>query len=170
MVYRKEVAEDLVQDTFLSAIKAKSGFKQKSMERTWLTTILKNKIVDYYRKKSTQSEIVIGQDDNDEKQDYFFETEGSRKGMWKTDARPTLWNTDYQTPVEKIEFYTILNNCLDKLPEQWAAVFTLKNMEDFSSKEICKEMNISSSNYWVIMHRSKLQLRECMEKNWLKER
>jgi len=169
-VHKKEVAEDLVQDTFVSAIKAKTGFLQKSTERTWLTSILKNKIIDYYKKKSTQSEITIGSDKDDEKQDYFFETEGSRKGMWKTDMRPESWNTDYQTPVEKIEFYTILNNCLDKLPKQWAAVFTLKNMEDFSSKEICKELAIGSSNYWVIMHRAKLQLRECMEKNWFTEK
>ena len=131
---------------------------------------MKNKIIDYYKKKSTSSEILIGQDDDYEKQDYFFETEGSRKGMWKTETRPESWNTDYQTPVEKTEFYTILNKCLDKLPEQWGAVFTLKNMDDYSSGEICKELNISSSNYWIIMHRARLKLRECMSKNWFAEK
>ena len=169
-VYKKEVAEDLVQDTFVSGIKAKSGFQQKSTERTWLTSILKNKIIDYYKKKSTQREVSIGTHEDDEKQDYFFEAEGSRKGMWNAGARPEPWDTDYQAPVEKIEFYTILNNCLDKLPEQWAAVFTLKNIEDFDANEICKELNISSSNYWVIMHRAKLHLRECMGKNWFAEK
>ncbi|MBN4062131.1 sigma-70 family RNA polymerase sigma factor [Bacteroidales bacterium AH-315-I05] len=169
-VHKKEVAEDLVQDTFVSAIKAKDSFQQKSTERTWLTSILKNKIIDYYKKKSTQSEISIGADEDSENPNTFFETEGSRQGMWQVDARPGFWDTDYKTPVEKIEFYTILNQCLENLPEQWAAVFTLKNMEDFDAQEICKELNISSSNYWVIMHRSKLQLRDCMSKNWFAEK
>lgn len=165
-VHSKEVAEDLVQDTFLSAIKSKSSFQQKSTERTWLTSILKNKIIDFYKKKSTQKEVSVGTNDDDEKHNRYFEAEGGRKGMWNIGARPEHWNTDYQTPVEKGEFYIVLNSCFDKLPKQWAAVFTLKNMKDLNSKEVCKELKISSSNYWVIMHRARLQLRECLEKNW----
>jgi len=166
-VHRQEVAEDLVQDTFVSAIKAKESFQHKSTERTWLTSILKNNIIDYYKKKSTQSEITMGKDENeDEKQDYFFEAEGSRGGMWIAESRPNYWNTDFQIPIEKKEFYTILNKCLDKLPGKWGAVFTLKNIQDLSASQICKELDISSSNYWVIIHRAKLQLRACMEKNW----
>lgn len=168
-VHKKELAEDLVQDTFVSAIKAQSSFQQKSTERTWLTSILKNKIIDHYKKRSTQRELSVGTKDNDAELETFFEAEGSMKGRWKVSARPEIWNTEYQTPVEKDEFYTILNNCLDKLPKQWAAIFTLKNMEDFDAKEICKELNISSSNYWVLMHRAKLQLRACMGKNWFAE-
>jgi len=158
-VHSKELAEDIVQDTFLSAVRASDGFKGRSSERTWLTSILKNKIIDHYKKKSTQNEVA------DEKGNYF-ETEGSRKGMWSIGGRPKPWDTDYQTPVEKAEFYEILNNCIGNLPDDWGAVFSLKNLEGLDAKEICKELNITSSNYWVIMHRAKLQLRDCMEKNW----
>ncbi|MCH7534252.1 MAG: sigma-70 family RNA polymerase sigma factor [Bacteroidetes bacterium] len=159
-------AEDLVQDTFVSALNSMDNFKGNSTERTWLTSILKNKIIDFYRKKSNQNEVHIGIKDSDESNSDFFETEGGRKGMWTTDARPNFWNTDFSTPVESKEFYQILKSCMSKLPDQWSSVFALKNMEDLSSKEICKELNISTSNYWVIIHRAKLQLRKCMEMNW----
>ena len=167
-VRNKELAEDLVQETFLSAVKAAKQFKGQSTERTWLTSILKNKVIDHWKKKSTQNEVVIGTEEDDNSN--YFENEGSRKGMWSMDARPKAWNTDYQTPVEQAEFYEILNGCIGKLPETTGTVFSMKNMEDMDAKEICKELNISSSNYWVLMHRAKLQLRECMEKNWFTDK
>jgi len=167
-VKSSEIAEDLVQDTFMSALKSIKNFNGKSGERTWLTSILKNKIIDHYRKKSNQCEILINERSEDyDNSDHFFETEANKRGTWTSEARPNVWNFEDRTPVENKEFYEILQSCLGKLPESWAAVFSLKNIEDFNSKEICKELNISSSNYWVIMHRSKLQLRECMEKNWM---
>lgn len=161
-------AEDLVQDTFVSAIKSKAGFKGNSTEKTWLTSILKNKIIDFYRKKSNQNEIVLGRNAEEENSvNDFFEMEGSKKGTWTSEGRPDFWSKDLSTPVENKEFYEILKGCLGNLPDQWESVFTLKNMEDLSAKEICKELDISSSNYWVIIHRAKLQLRKCMETNWV---
>ena len=79
------------------------------------------------------------------------------------------WKKDLQTGVEKDEFNLILKNCLGKLPEKTSAVFILKNMEDLESDEICKELQITPSNYWVLMHRAKLQLRECIELNWFRK-
>ena len=165
-VYVKELAEDLVQDTFLSAVKSFGQFQKKSAIRTWLTSILKNKIIDHYKKKSTQNEVGQEHDPENSNQEEYFNS----SGRWHEATRPKLWDTDFQTPVEKSEFYEVLNKCLEHLPTQWSAVFALKNIDDLDSKEICKELGISSSNYWVIMHRSKLELRKCMGKNWFNEK
>ena len=165
-INRQDVAEDLVQDTFFSALKAKDTFQFNSSEKTWLIAILKRKIIDYYRKKSTQNELnIFDKNTKDDFMNHFFEADG-RTDHWTDANSPHDWGKDFETKVESDEFYTILKNCLGKLPEKWAAVFTLKNMEDLDSEEICKELQIAPSNYWVIMHRAKLQLRECMDINW----
>jgi RNA polymerase sigma-70 factor (TIGR02943 family) len=167
-VNNTEEARDLVQDTFLSALKAKDSFRHESNEKTWLVSVLKNKIIDYYRKKSTQSmqesldkhQIAGGYND-------YFNEDGNHAGHWSDAAEPkTGYNAAYQQ-LENKEFYDILNRCLGVLPQKWAAIFRLKNMEDVETDDICKELNITPSNYWVMMHRAKLQLRQCMETNWL---
>jgi RNA polymerase sigma-70 factor (ECF subfamily) len=166
-ISRQDIAEDIVQDTFFSALKAKDTFLSNASEKTWLISILKRKIIDHYRKKSTQNELNIF--DNNTKDDFmnhFFESEGKHEGHWKDNATPKEWKKNFETAVESNEFHEILNKCLGKLPEKWAAVFTMKNMDDLESEEICKELHITPSNYWVLMHRAKLQLRECMEVNY----
>jgi RNA polymerase sigma-70 factor (TIGR02943 family) len=166
-INRQEIAEDLVQDTLASAWKARDTFMFNASEKTWLISILKRKIIDHYRKKSTQNELnIFDKETGDGPTDNFFSTEESYDGHWNNGAAPKKWNSDFETPVESEEFYNILKGCLGKLPEKWAAVFTMKNMDDLDTEEICKELGITPSNYWVIMHRAKLQLRECMEKNW----
>jgi RNA polymerase sigma-70 factor (ECF subfamily) len=165
-INKREVAEDLVQETFLSALKAKDSFLGNASEKTWLISILKRKIIDHYRKKSTQNELnIFDKDVKDDFMNHFFDTEG-KEGHWSNASPPGEWKNDFATDVDKEEFNSVLSNCLGKLPEKTAAVFTLKNMEDLTSEEICKELGISPSNYWVLMHRAKLQLRECIEKNW----
>lgn len=169
-VNKRETAEDLVQETFLAAYKAKDSFLQEASEKTWLIAILKRKIIDYYRKKSTQNELnVFDRNTNDNFINHFFETESRNEGHWADTASPTLWSKTFETEVEAGEFNNILKNCLSKLPEKYRAVFVLKNMEDLDSEEICKELNITASNYWTLMHRAKLQLRECLEKNYFKQ-
>ena len=170
-INRRDVAEDLVQDTFLSALKAKDTFRNESSEKTWLIAILKRKIIDYYRKKSTQNELnTLDRDNKDDFINHFFESGGQQDGHWTNAAAPTPWNNDFETSVNRDEFQLVLKNCLGKLPEKWSAVFTMKNMDDLDSDEICKELQIAPSNYWVIMHRAKLQLRECMEMNWFEKK
>lgn len=166
-VRRQEVAEDLVQDTLLSAYKAKDTFLFNASEKTWLISILKRKVIDYYRKKSTQNELNVF--DREEKSDFmnhFFESDGRNTDHWTENGSPQNWRKDFETPVESNEFNEILSSCLGKLPPKLSAVFTLKVMDDLDSEEVCKELNITPSNYWVMMHRAKLQLRECLEKNW----
>jgi RNA polymerase sigma-70 factor (TIGR02943 family) len=167
---KQEVAEDLVQDTFFSALRARDSFLNNASEKTWLVSILKRKVIDYYRKKSTQNELNIfdrpakGEEGSN---DYFFQDKTAAvPGHWAESAVPLTWKKDFETSVESDEFYDIVKNCMTKLPEKTAAAFTLKNMDGLDTDEICKELNITPSNYWVMMHRAKLILRHCMEQNW----
>lgn len=162
------LAEDLVQDSFLSALKALGQFKGESNEKTWLISILKNKIIDHYRNKARQREfpehslLYLHLDETETGNAPFFDEQGS----WHKDQRPLNWGIDEEHPLDNPEFKKVLNHCLEKLPSNWLAVFKLKFMEAKESKEICKELSLSASNYWVIMHRAKLQLRACLEKKW----
>jgi RNA polymerase sigma-70 factor (TIGR02943 family) len=158
------VAEDLVQDTFLSALKALDTFRGNASEKTWLTGILKNKIIDYYKKASTRYEKK--ESDNSRagtNYDYFFSEE--QNGHWTDEQGPSEWDNQ---SLESKEFYGIFNRCLGKLPEKWALAFSRKTLDEVPTEEVCKELGISSSNFWVIIHRAKLQLRACIEKNWIK--
>jgi RNA polymerase sigma-70 factor (TIGR02943 family) len=167
-IFNKEDALDLIQDTFFSALKAKDSFKGESTERTWLTAILKRKIIDHYRKKAGQKEsFTINANENID--DVFEQTTGSGQGHWKKERAPKEWTFESNT-LESDEFQLIFNNCLSLLPPAWAATFTLRSMEDYTTEEICKELNISSSNLWTTIHRAKLQLRECMEIKWFGKR
>ena len=157
----EHVAEELVQETFISAFKNFDSFQQKSKASTWLIAILKNKIIDHYRKKvrEYQKESL---DEISETGDYFTEN-----GKWKKDQRPQDWKVDSIQNIEQEEFYDILQKCLKRLNEIHRIAFVMKHMEDVDTTEICKELNITASNYWVIIHRAKLQLRKCMETNWV---
>jgi len=159
-VYDQVVAEDLVQETFLSGVKAKDTFLGKSSVKTWLTSILKRKIIDYYRKNSRNKEDKLLDDDN------TFQREGILKGHWEDGHLPNNWQMKDDAALETKEFYGILSNCLSKLPQKMAATFTMKELEDYTTDEVCKELDITTSNLWVLMHRAKVQLRECIEKNW----
>lgn len=163
-VYRKEIAEDLVQETFLSALKARENFKGQSTEQTWLTSILKNKIIDHYRKVSTSREkMIIDKNWEVTGDDSPFRQSEPFKGHWK--EKPTGFSIEQI--IENREFQKILELCLSLLPEKWAAAFSLKIMEECESDEICKDLSITPSNLWVILHRARLKIRECLEKRWI---
>ena len=157
----EHTAEDLVQDTFISALKSYESFEGKSKASTWLIAILKNKIIDFYRKRARefQKESL---DDISSSETYF-----NSKGGWIKDKRPQPWKYETVSGIEQKEFYAILQNCLAKLKEIQRMAFVLKHMEDVDTADICKELNITASNYWVIIHRAKLQLRSCLETNWI---
>ncbi len=155
-----EKARDLVQDTFLSALENVAGFEGRSAESTWLTAILKNKIVDWYRKQSTQMARNTTPLEEVTDTDFF----DPANGHWTAQYRPMPFSVD-SDPVSAKDFARILNNCMKKLPALWFSVFSLKHLEDESSEQICTSLKISPANFWVIMHRSKLNLRACLQKN-----
>ncbi len=156
-----QMAEDLVQETFLAGLKNLHTFQGKSNTQTWLIAILKRKIIDHYRKKSSRKEYSF--DEPDER----FADKMMMKDQWVKEKAPLSWNINADEQLENEEFMQILKACIKHLPEKWASCFVLKVMEEMKSDEVCKELELTSSNLWVILHRARLQLRECIEKGWL---
>jgi RNA polymerase sigma-70 factor (ECF subfamily) len=157
-VNKTEIAKDLVQETFFAALKAMKNFQGKASERTWLIAILKRKIIDYYRKiNSNKGKAEVRMN---------FYNDGENEGEWIEERVPQTWGSDTDKAIETKELGDTLNKCIDKLPEKYAMVFKMKTIQDFETEEICKELDITASNLWVIIHRARTQLRKCMEDNW----
>lgn len=161
------LSEDLVQDTFVSAFKGKDNFKGTASEKTWLVTILKNKIIDHYRKASTRKQINISQ--MGDAADYFFDTVGEDGAPNGRGAGAAPMQTEGMNLTEQNELNDILFSCFDKLPEKWGEISKMKLVDDATTEEIIEAFQITKSNFWVILHRAKLQLRECMQHNWVNE-
>ena len=163
-LFRKEIAEDLVQETFLSALKARKNFKGQSTEQTWLISILKNKIIDHFRKVSnTREKMILDNQWEISGQDSPFRQEAPFKGHWKNKDQ----SFSIEMLIEREEFQTILEDCIKRLPVKWANAFVLKIVEEAESDSVCKDLNISPSNLWVILHRARLKMRDCLEKKWM---
>lgn len=158
----KEAAEDLVQDTFVAAWKARESFRGESSELTWLLSILKRKIIDYYRKRSSSKETNLSEFSKP------FQGKEGMEGHWIVDRAPHHWQSEADAPLRDEEFQSIMQQCLSLLPDKWRSVFVLKVMEEINSDEICKEIGCTASNLWVILHRARLKLRECIENKWIK--
>ena len=158
-------AEEVVQETFLAGLKAAERFSGKSTERTWLVGILKHKIVDYIRKRTKEapSHKQDLSDDYKDIEDSLFD----ESGKWRTGPSP--WSTDPSASVDREELKKVFMACLDLLPGNMADVFSLRELEELSGEEICKVLGLSETNLWVILHRARLRLQGCMEKNWLEE-
>ncbi|MBT3647160.1 MAG: sigma-70 family RNA polymerase sigma factor [Flavobacteriales bacterium] len=160
-IKEREIAKDLVQETFLTTIRTKEQYRGEISEMNWLFLILKSRILDHYKKKKEVLESQLkGADDDEDSDDFFNST-----GHWSKNGAPNEWTTDKM--VRSAEFMHVLNECKNRLNEVQNAVFTMKYIDGEDSEMICKELNISSSNYWVLVHRAKLKLRECLEKNWM---
>ncbi|MGF1924579.1 MAG: sigma-70 family RNA polymerase sigma factor [Bacteroidia bacterium] len=157
----EEIAKDLVQETFFSALKGLDKFAGKSTEKTWLTGILKHKIIDIYRKDYARSNAKSTQFVAEE--EYFNKDDGH----WRAQHAPQTFGVEQQDPLTNKEFHQTLQLCFKKLPALWATVFTMKHVDEEPTETILLSMNISSSNFWVIIHRTKLSLRACLQSNWL---
>ncbi len=166
---KRALAEDLVQETFLSALKSMKNFRGDSNEKTWLFSILKNKIIDHYRKAFVKYEMEESRLESPQSGESFPGKYFDNTGSWNKDQQPHNWHEEETHLLDDIEFQAVLKMCLDYLPEKWRALVLLKFMEEKQTSDICKELNISSSNLWVIMHRAKLQLRRCIEENFIVE-
>lgn len=159
----EELAKDLVQETFLAALEKLAQFKGNSSERTWLTAILKNKVVDVYRKNSSGiSKKNTVKEAQEEQQDFF----NPEDGHWNEAYYPQEFGAEQDSILTK-EFNQILQKCMQKLPPLWLSVFTMKLMDDEPTELICAELKVSAANFWVIIHRTKLNLRACLSKNWI---
>jgi RNA polymerase sigma-70 factor (TIGR02943 family) len=158
-----EEAEDLVQETFLSAFKGKENYSGAASEKTWLMAILKNKIVDYYRKpKIVDSFTSYLGETEDSFENSFFEE--NNYGRWTEEIRDNYFSKAADSFLISKEFQKYLSICLEKMPTKLKSIFVSKYLEDEKTENICKEFGITSSNYWVIIFRSKTLLRTCLEK------
>jgi RNA polymerase sigma-70 factor (ECF subfamily) len=162
-VQNRMVAEDLVQETFLSALSGRDGFEGRSSEKTWLTAILRNKIIDHFRELRRQQ--PTDQSEDREKQlDYFFHENGS----WK--LKPEKWDVTPGDLLDQKEFWNLFQRCLSKLSERLRTAFSLREMEGLGCDEICKILGVSSSNCWVMLYRARMLLRRCLGVNWFGEK
>ncbi len=152
-----ELAKDLVQDTFLAAAEKMESFRGESTPKTWLFAILNNKIIDHYRKKLKQP---VNKDNQ------IFSKFFNEDKRWKTGNVQAEWHEEESNLLDNTEFLNVLKKCLDELPDKWSACIQLKFLENKKGEEICQETGITPSNYWQIIHRSKLQLRDCLESSW----
>lgn len=161
-------AEDAVQETLLSAIQSLNSYGGKSTERTWLTGILKHKIIDHCRKSSKQ--IQFTDEDTDlSGVERLFERPDQWDGHWGNSFRPVDPEQSPEEVVERGDFWNVINGCMSALPMRVANVFTLREMDGLTSEEICAALGLSASNFWVIMHRARLQLRRCVEIKWFRK-
>ncbi|MCP4746990.1 MAG: sigma-70 family RNA polymerase sigma factor [Desulfobacteraceae bacterium] len=158
----KETAEDAVQEAFVSAIQAYGRFQGKSSIKTWLVAILKRKIVDHYRRSGHKHETNDIEMIANKLEKLFDDT-----GKWK--VMPNAWNVNPDAVYEQKEFIDVLYKCIAKLPKRLAEIFMLREFEEQSTQSICNELKISESNSWVMLYRARMQLKQCLESNWLEK-
>lgn len=162
-------AEDMVQETFLAALKGGGTFAGRSAEKSWLMGILKHKILDHYRKASRESSFTDLEFYQDEESDCFI-PDGLFKDGWihekGRDLGPMEWSTGPGSSLDSAAFWQVFQECNRKLPRNIAAVFTLREVDGVKSGEICQTLNITESNLWVMLHRARMALRRCLETNW----
>lgn len=160
-VGRRELAEDLVQDTFVAALQSRGRYQGTSSVRTWLISILRHKIIDQYRRAATATaptERDAG-DRGDPIGDIFFAPDGH----WNRAL--ASWKTPEQD-MEDREFREVLDGCMGRLPRALASVFALRELEELEMAELRDRLELTEGNIRVRLHRARLLLRECLERRW----
>ena len=154
-----ELAEEKVQETFVGALQTQRRFQGRASERTWLTSILKRKIFDHFRKICRERACDSGLLEK-ASLDSFFD----RKGKWI--AGPNKWYWEPDKALRQKEFCDIFHHCLSKIPNRMAQVFLLREVDGYKGDEICALMGISPTNLGVILYRARMRLRRLMEIEW----
>lgn len=154
------LAEDVVQDALIAVLEHPDRFAGQSSLRTYVTGIMKHKIIDVLR-ASVRTRQIETQDDQSEEDviDALFTLNGHIRD------RPQQWG-DPDATLEQKDFFRVMEICLEKLPAKTARVFMMREWLELDTDEICKELNISTSNVWVILYRARIRLRECLDLNW----
>ena len=154
-------AEDAVSETLLAALAKPQSFGQRSQLKTWLVGILKHKIVDFLRQRTR--EIDVGHNSESDAEEELDAL------VFKTDGHFATAPADWGNPEQDLhsrQFFLVLEACTEKLPAAMGRVFLMREWLELSCEEICKELNLSSTNLYVQLHRARLRLRECLELNW----
>jgi RNA polymerase sigma-70 factor (ECF subfamily) len=159
------LAEDAVQDALMAVLEKPDSFRGQSSLRTFVTGILKFKIIDNLRAASRERQVdsADGQSEDEAIDALLFVADGHTREM------PRQWGDPDGTLVQK-DFFRVLEVCLEKLPSQTARIFMMREWLELDTDEICKELAVSASNVWVILYRARLRLRECLDLNWFGNR
>jgi len=153
-------AEDAVQDTLIAALEGLDRFGGNSSLKTWLTGILKHKIIDHHRRQSREQPLTEDDERSEaEAVDALFKSDGH----WNN--RPRNWG-DPDHALENKKFLEALDLCTKNLPAKAARVFMMRDVMEIETEDICKALNITATNCWVMLHRARLSLRECLEMTW----
>lgn len=157
------MAEDVVQETLIAVLQGHTEFANRSSLKTWVFSILKRKVIDALRVR--QREVPISQlgagDEETEGHDALFD----RRGFWANEHRPHRW-ADPDDSFEQQQFWRVFELCLDHLPERTSRVFMMREFLELETDDICRELSITTSNCWVILHRARMSLRLCLEDSW----
>jgi RNA polymerase sigma-70 factor (ECF subfamily) len=154
------LAEDVVQDALIAVLEKPERFAGQSSLRTYVTGILKHKIIDMLRASRRERQLEIEDDQSgDDVIDALFMANGHTHDM------PRQWGNP-DAALEQKDFFRVMEICLERLPAKTARIFMMREWLELETDEICKEMNISTSNAWVMLYRARVRLRECLDLNW----
>jgi RNA polymerase sigma-70 factor (ECF subfamily) len=152
-------AEDAVSETLLAAIEKPQSFAGGSQLKTWLIGILKHKLVDQIRRNSRELSTTASTDDGEDLDELLFAADGH----WREPQHD--WGNP-EDALRQVDFMKVLEACVEKLPGQQGRLFMMREWLELESDEICKELAITPTNLWVMLHRARLRLRECLQMGW----
>ncbi len=152
-------AEDAVSETLLAAIEKPQTFAGGSQLKTWLIGILKHKLVDQLRRHRREATVLSADDDCDLDGLLFDDS-----GHWR--ENPVEWDEQPERRLGQQQFMAVLDACVEQLPATQGRVFMMREWLELDTDEICKELAISSTNLWVLLHRARLRLRDCLQTHW----
>ena len=151
-------AEELVQETFLAALKGFDSFRGDSSPRTWLIGLLRHKIADHFRRLNRQRPVADAS--TDEQIEAWFDS----KGAWIN--KPTDRALDPLLLSQRADFWAVFRTCLHALPDRIGQAFSFRVLDDMNPDDVCKVLSVSPTNLWVMLHRARARLRACLEVNW----
>jgi RNA polymerase sigma-70 factor (ECF subfamily) len=158
------LAEDAVQEALAAILNNASPFSSRASAKTWVFSILKNKIVDHIRQQSRTINASALSDD-EATLDNTFEQLFNEHGRWLSETMPRQWG-DPEESLNQSQFWLVFDACLNRLPENTARVFMMREFLELHVQEICTELSITASNCNVILHRARLALRGCLDLRW----
>ena len=162
----REVAEEVVQDTWMAVIGSLNRFEGRSSLRTWVCGILIHKAKDRgvrEKRHTTFSAFESYDDDNEEAVDPSrFQQTGEWAGHWAFPPQP--W--DDQTPEKLLasqQTGNAMQRAIEALPATLKDVFILRDVEGVDAKEVCELLKITETNLYVRLHRARERVRVAVE-------
>ena len=168
-VATREIAEEVVQETWIAVLKGIGSFERRSSLRTWLFTILINTAKRRGVRERRDSDVAVmaftgGTVDPAR----FRAADDPYPGHWRPDEVPSPFPDTPEGSVLGDELIAVARRELDKLPERQRAVVTLRDMLGFDSVEVRALLDISAANQRVLLHRGRAAVRQVLE-DYLRE-